>query len=27
LSMIHDGSIEDAKTVIGLLLSARRTSD
>ncbi|MFM8649910.1 MAG: NUDIX hydrolase, partial [Actinomycetota bacterium] len=27
LAMIHDGRIEDAKTVIGLLLAARRTSD
>lgn len=26
LAMIHDGRIEDAKTVIGLLLAARRTS-
>ena len=27
LAMIGDGRIEDAKTVIGLLLAARRTSD
>lgn len=27
LAMIDDGRIEDAKTVIGLLLAARRTSD